>query len=214
VADLDLTKIPAHRKGEPHGGAFAIVNTTDKRVEITASYRDQHDRLLVGAEIPGYPGWRVVAAVDDRADPAVIVQITILPEDRNTDPPRGITADVLRAVRFGPLIDTVNSHLAGHRSKPRLPDPTRARARTDEYYASVAALYDDLVNGQQSKNPNVVLADKLNLDRAQVRDLILACRTRGLLTKAPAGRPGGRLTDKAVAILEADTPKRKTTRRK
>jgi hypothetical protein len=180
---------------------------------ITVSTRDERGRLLVDATIPGYPDWRVIAHVDDQADPAQIIELTVRPYD-DAEATRGITADVLRAVRFGPLIDTVNSHLAGHQSKPRLPDPTKARARTDEYYAAVASLYADLVNNQKTKNPNVVLADKLDLDRAQVRDLILACRHRGLLTKAPAGRPGGRLTDKALAVLEADTPKRRTTRRK
>lgn len=190
-----------------------VVNIGDDQA-ATVSQRDELGRLLVGAGIPGYPDWWVLAHVDDQADPAVIVRISVEPRADGDPNRRGITADVLRAVRFGPLIDDVNQHLAGHQAKTRLPGPAQARARSDEYYARVAANYSDLVNQQQAKSPNVILAEQLGLRTSQVRDLILACRNRELLTKAPAGRPGGHLTDKARAILEAASgPATRKTRR-
>lgn len=186
-----------------------------------ASHRDADGRLVVDADIPGYAPWQVVATVDDNADPPIIVTVTVQPNPARPQATRGITADVLRAVRFAPLIDLINFHqlaqsaVAGRRPKRLRPGrQSDARSRDDEFYATVAARYHDLVNVQQVKNPNVELAAELDLQRAQVRDLVLACRNRGLLTKAPAGRAGGRLTPKALAILDAGVDKPKTTRRR
>ena len=72
----------------------------------------------------------------------------------------------------------------------------------DQELAMVAYLYDKAVR-QQAKAPIKFVTDALddpNPDR--VRQVVSKCRKRGFLTKALGkGIPGGRMTEKTVAIL-------------
>lgn len=83
--------------------------------------------------------------------------------------------------------------------------PQRAgrRARPDIDYARAAARYVELLD-QLVEQPTHVLADELALSATQTRSLLGQARARGLLTKAPAGRAGGRLTPKAIELLRGE----------
>lgn len=76
------------------------------------------------------------------------------------------------------------------------------RGRTDHDLAVVAARYLELL----ASGPGVPrLAGEMFLSEAHVRSLLTQARGRGLMTKAPPGRPGGALTEKAVRLLEGGT---------
>lgn len=76
------------------------------------------------------------------------------------------------------------------------------RGRTDHELAVVAARYVELL----ATGPGVPrLAAEMYLSEAHVRSLLTQARARGLMTKAPPGRPGGELTEKAVRLLEGST---------
>jgi DNA-binding IscR family transcriptional regulator len=49
------------------------------------------------------------------------------------------------------------------------------------------------------------LASRHNLSASQIRNLMHACRRRGMLTASPPGRAGGELTPRAIALLKEDT---------
>ena len=73
------------------------------------------------------------------------------------------------------------------------------RGRPDVELARLAARYVELL----ATGPGVPrLAKERLFTEAYVRALLGRARTRGLLTKAPPGRPGGALTDKALALLQ------------
>ncbi len=67
--------------------------------------------------------------------------------------------------------------------------------RTDAFYAHVAALYVD----RPSRTALADLAAQLDRPTAHVRQILATARERGLLTAAPVGRAGGRLTQTAIA---------------
>lgn len=79
--------------------------------------------------------------------------------------------------------------------------PGRA-GRPDIEYARIADLY---VRALATPRPVVTLSRELHLSQSQVRNLLHAARRRGLLTAAPAGRPGGQLTEKARQLLASDS---------
>ena len=83
--------------------------------------------------------------------------------------------------------------------------PTRVgrRGRDDVYYARWAAAYVDAL--ARSPRPAADLAARHSLSASQIRNLMHACRRRGLLTASPPGRPGGELTPRAVQLLEEDS---------
>ena len=88
--------------------------------------------------------------------------------------------------------------------EPRRPG---RRGHGDLYYIEYAARYVAALDRGSSKAVAEV-AEELSRDgrphtAEYIRDVIHQARRRGLLTHAPPGRPGGQLTDKAHAVLEA-----------
>jgi hypothetical protein len=178
-----------------------------------------HLEVLLGIDDPDvgeYSGWYALAEIDDSADAPELVALTLragnhpyhlLAEHTGADmigletaecPP--LTARLLRAVPLGQLRSVVNLHLASRREvRGRLPDPTRAKRHDNQYYATWAAHYARAA--ESSPRPIVYLADKFDMDRGQVRDVIHACRRRGFLTPATRGIAGGHLTDQALHEL-------------
>jgi len=70
--------------------------------------------------------------------------------------------------------------------------------------ATVAAEYVQAC-ARHSRRPNEDVAAKVGKPASRIRDDLLAARRAGLLTETVQGSPGGRLTDKALAILESLT---------
>ncbi len=197
----------------------------------STSERDAEGLLSLQAAIAGYPGWWVTARVDDSLDPPAIVELTIRRQPnpvpaaveamggkvKHAGPAAevvpAVTADLLRSIRFGPLVDQVNQHLARHREVPPNGDPRDFPAGSDEYLAAFAARYTHRI-AVGSKRPNADLADELGMRPSQIRDLVFACRKKGFLTAAAAGRSTGVLTEKAAEILRAMEPTKPSTKKR
>ncbi len=76
--------------------------------------------------------------------------------------------------------------------------------RDDRWYAELAARYV-VMSRRKPASPIPVLANSLHLATSTVSDALGEARRRGLLTPPPPGRPGGQLTDKALAILTSQS---------
>lgn len=79
------------------------------------------------------------------------------------------------------------------------------RGHSDLFYAQVARDYVSLLD-EHAPKPIRALMSKLKdagrpLSEAAVRDLVRRARQRGLLTGTTRGKPGGRLTQRAIALL-------------
>jgi hypothetical protein len=74
------------------------------------------------------------------------------------------------------------------------------RGRDDRFYARWAAEYADAFS--RSSHPVAEMASRHSLSPSQVRNLVYACRRRGMLTAAPSGRAGGELTARAIGLLK------------
>lgn len=85
--------------------------------------------------------------------------------------------------------------------------PGGRRGHSNLFYARIAARYVALLERGEAKPVHALqreLEEEENnpLSQATVRDLIRRARARGLLTTTTRGRPGGQLTQKAVALLQ------------
>lgn len=139
-------------------------------------------------------GWTVTARV---SDDGVIEALSIEPDGET--PPGGITARLLRTVSLTRLVQ-----LEGLSTSAAI-DPTTCQPGTPEYYAAWAEAYVAAV-AKQPRRPIAALADERGLARSVVRDLIHSCRTHGYLTAGMHGRASGRLSRRALEVLEQLVP--------
>ena len=79
-------------------------------------------------------------------------------------------------------------------------DVQEGPVRSDLVYAQAAARYLELV--MSSASPTADLAREMIISPSQARDILHQARQRELLTKTRRGQAGGRLTEKALRILE------------
>ena len=122
-------------------------------------------------------------------------------------PGPGITTRMLRELRTGELLAALRaaqrqvSALAPE-VPPNLAVSSRAgrRGPPDRYYAEWAAAYTEAL--ARSAHPVDDPAAQYHLSPSQVRNIIHACRKRGMLTVSPPGRAGGGLTLRARLLLE------------
>jgi hypothetical protein len=153
---------------------------------------------------------------------------------REPAPAGGVTTTLLRRIPLGEVVAAVRARIAATAKRdqeradrfdeswfakehPDLRDfynklaargrllserPGRA-GRSDVEYALVAAAYVDLV--ATDPTPLATLAKRMYRSESQLRNILYAARRRGLLTEALKGRAGGRLTPKAIALLEGGT---------
>jgi hypothetical protein len=178
-------------------------------------------------ELPGLPDWRVYVRPQMTATGPEIAEFVIRPKAADV-PPGGLTRNVLRAVHLRDLREAVRVAVAQVRRDTEIaiedgvitegdpastwdpPEvfeqwgrrPGRA-GRPDLYYAEMASQYVELLAGG-TRAPVRELAERHHLSGAQLRGILHAARQRGLLTAAPAGKSGGRLTAKAKRILSAE----------
>jgi hypothetical protein len=166
--------------------------------------RDERRFDEIVCELDDYPGWRILpeVAVTDRG----LLLRRLVIEPANGMPEQGITTRMLRQLRTGDLIAALRA--AARQSgqifgdAPDLSVPTRVgrRGRDEVYYARWAAAYVEAL--ARSARPVDDLASRHNLSASQIRNLMHACRRRGMLTASPPGRAGGDLTPRAIALLE------------
>ncbi len=159
----------------------------------------------IACELDGYPGWRVLPEVDVTDAGLRLRRLVIEPAGPVT-PDAGITTRMLRQIRTGLLIASLRAaSRQAMRYGGRAPDLSVAtrvgrRGRDESYYARWAAEYVGALT--RSGNPAADLAARHNLSASQVRNLVHACRKRGMLTAAPPGRAGGELTARAIELLK------------
>lgn len=162
------------------------------------------DRIV--CELDGYPGWRILPEVATTERGLLLRRLVVEPGDGM--PPAGITTRLLRELRTGDLIAALRT--AARQSDlyfgvaPDLAVSTRVgrRGRDDLYYAQWAAAYVDALG--RTGRPVDDLAQRYSLSASQVRNIMYACRRRGVLTASPPGRAGGELTPYAIRLLEED----------
>jgi len=156
-------------------------------------------------ELDGYPDWRVLPEVVATDAGLLVRRLVVEPVGENL-PQGGMTTRMLRQVRTGDLIAALRAAARQYErylgAAPDLAVGTRVgrRGRDDRYYAEWAAAYVDAL--ARSARPVEDLARRHNLSPSQVRNLMHACRRRGMLTASPPGRAGGELTPRATQLLE------------
>lgn len=171
-----------------------------------AGYQPDAKRMHLICDIEGYRGWQVVAEIVTTDTGLQIDRLTIEPWG-NVTPPGGITTRMLRQVRTGAIIAAYPAParvfgLIQPDSVPDLSVSERAgrRGRDDRFYARWAAEYVGAFS--RSGHPVAEMASRHSLSPSQVRNLVHACRRRGMLTSAPSGRAGGELTARAIDLLK------------
>jgi hypothetical protein len=175
---------------------------------VNSSWQWDDERFeWIDVEVEGLAGWRIrVVPALTGGGATEIVGLTISPAGSDV-PPGGVTAGVLRALHVRDLHLAARAAAVQHRrfgDAPGLDSWTAARrpgraGRADAFYAAAAAEYIELLD--TSPAPVRELADRHHLSASQIRGILHGARRRGLLTEAPAGRPGGTLTAKARRIL-------------
>lgn len=184
-----------------------VTHKTEHRTLRLVDWSYDHDERRfdeIVCELDGYPGWRILPDVAVTDHGLLLRRLVIEPANGMPEP--GITTRMLRQLRTGDLIAALraakrqNEQLFG--DGPDLSVATRVgrRGRDDLYYARWAAAYVDAL--ASSPRPAAALAAAHSLSPSQIRNLIHACRRRGLLTASPPGRPGGELTPRAIQLLE------------
>lgn len=130
-------------------------------------------------------------------------------------PTQGLTVDVIRNITVGPLHAAVRDFLQLPFNTGAVPESERNEqggirrpgrgGRDPLFYAEWAARY--LNACRKSEAPVAHLAEEHSFSEASIRGFLGEARRRGLLTPAPAGKAGGQLTDKAIALLADEDDK-------
>ena len=115
---------------------------------------------------------------------------------------RAVFSDAIRSFEKEHGRSAVTRVLKRHGLEPKRMTKTRPgrRGHDPAFYAEMAASYVKALRSG-SRTPVRDLARELKYSEPQMRDLIHAARTHGMLTSAPPGRPGGELTPTAIELL-------------
>ena len=169
--------------------------------------------------IPRGPGWKIRAFLQRLEGQFVVTRLCVEPIDESA-PPGGIGQRLLRVVP-GDLarvladndqtvaknlgLDELATIAGGDAAARELASnrhPGR-RGRRDEFYAEWAAKY--VSKCATSSSPNADLAAEHGYSVHTITDFVRKARERDLLTDGPKGRPGGALTQKAMALLDGES---------
>lgn len=158
----------------------------------------------------------------------------------NEIPQSGVTARVLRELRLTRVFDAARAQIEGALSlvedaleqtatgsseavlakdgyMPRAKRQRESRGRKPFpmfELAEVARDYAALVDAGTA-NPNRELAERRNVSRKWIEELVRRARTEGLLSPAPVrGRAGGILTERARTILESNADTKRSSARR
>lgn len=164
-------------------------------------------------DVDRYPGWSVVAEVDDSGPVGEVVRLSISRIDYAhaikrdfTDDPRaqgGVTGKMLASISTVQLM-TIADSLLSYVTPTRLSDPrkrkrTRLSADDERWWANLARDYVRL--SKSSRRPVVDLADKYGVDRDRMRDILHDARRAGWLTRGGQGQARGELTQRSLMAL-------------
>ena len=171
---------------------------------------DERRFVSIACEVPGYPGWRVLPTVASLDNGLELQRLVIEPLDPLHPPAGGIPTRLLRALRTTDLLAALRAArrqaegLFGPSGLPDLAVTHRVgrQGRSDDFYLGWARAYVVACEGDESGSPTKYLAGLHHVSPSSVSNLIGTARRRGLLTPSPAGRPGGELTAKALALIK------------
>ncbi|WP_431933714.1 hypothetical protein [Nonomuraea jabiensis] len=115
----------------------------------------------------------------------------------------GITLQVLRSVPLGEARRLITEW--GRRIRERfyphlLPPPIPTHVTSDYDYAVTAMIYAQLTQDGE-RRPLQAMAEAAGINRETMSARLRRARQLGLLITHGAGKPGGELTDKAIALL-------------
>lgn len=147
--------------------------------------------------------WLVYAPDHNSSGYPLSLVIVPDPEARAEDILFGITAGVLQKLRVAELRQShqpdESPQLAARDWLARFTSAANQRRRDDRYYAIASAAYASLAEAGDI-TPLRTLAEQAAIPVGTVRSQIREARRRGMLTGVH-GRPGGRLTELANALL-------------
>lgn len=180
------------------------------------------------------PGWAAAYRLHNADGSVEIAELRLFPDgadgrdpivglgEGKAVPPGGLTSRTVRQVRLSELTDRPHlraevlerlgvrppSMIDGFPELSEEPRRPGRRRRSDLFLARIANRYEALVESG-SRKPIVELTSQLtneggSYSEATVRGFVNEARTRGLLTSAPRGRPGGRVTPKAEQLIAED----------
>lgn len=160
--------------------------------------------------LPDNPDWRLTVLFDIDVEDFPLVELRLRPA-LVTPPPEGITVDLVRSIRLRPLHEAVRAWMALppavgptmkiERTEFGTVKRTGRRGRADAFFAQWAAWYVEEL--AITANPIPPLSKRHNFSSGTVRYFLNEARRRELLTKAPPGRAGGRLTEKGMRLLDS-----------
>lgn len=201
-----------------------------KEVNPLAGLHFDEDSAQVDMPHPMEPEWRVWARYVLREHRLVLIDLRVFPNGvagwstvSGQIPPDcadGITAEMLRDIRFGDLFEPVSAW-AGLKTAlqtdddtadevlaemAKSPNPGRGR-RPDRFYAEWARRIHDATTAG-SKSPIQDVADEVGtITREQLRDLATEARKRKLYAPRGRGKGGGYLTGLGQQVLEKNEEK-------
>ena len=196
LSDFERREISRRQTGEPD--AWYVRLRDDGRTQIVGEERLDRN-----------PDWFVSVVFDVGKSDFSLVSMRVDPASL-TPPSGGISTNVFRSIRLGPLFARAHNTIQLPTSvggglglvtlddQGRVPRPGR-RGRNDIFYARWAALYVDAL--AEGPNPLPRLAKAEHLNESTIRGFLHEARRRKLLTDAPPGRAGGQLTRKAETLL-------------
>lgn len=163
------------------------------------------------------PGWEWVVEMEwpegvTSGGPAALV---IRPSDPDSYPAGGISSTLLREIDFREAAERLRRQVTAaerwDKARGRYEQDRSERLReavshgiTDEYLALLSSAYVSAVNHGQPR-PLEHLAEQAGKSLAAIKNHLWQATRRSLLERS-AGRPGGRLTEKASGILERIVP--------
>jgi hypothetical protein len=167
------------------------------------------DHLVLHCRHPKHREWALKAVFEVYRDDVVLSHLTIYPAG-DWAPSGGLTDEVRRTVRLDDLrrmakrrlqLQEVASSIGVDPSAFKKNTARGRKGRSDLDLARIAESYVALT--EEVEHPADTLAERMHLNPTTVRGLLWQARKRGLLTRAPAGQSGGRLTGRAKGLLDA-----------
>lgn len=137
--------------------------------------------------------------------------LVVRPSDPDGYPPGGISSTVLREIDFRDAVDRLRRQLAVSerrgRARERYEEGRSERLRaalsegiTEQYLALLSSAYVSLTNHGQAK-PLERLAEMADKSAAAIKNHLWQATRKGFLERH-AGRAGGKLTEKSIALLD------------
>ena len=203
--------------------AITFVQLTFPARPFDISAADYPGGFILTGPVSGEDDWAVLLHLQWREDHFHVVEVSIRPAGQAPDPwswaPGTLSPTFIRGVQWGSLFESARqlcwmvlafSDERGTSAfeqvwRPRQDPGTRPGPpdKSRRTLALLAARYVALIEAGE-RAPTKALAEELNYSPVTINEQLRKARNAGLLTAAPKGKAGGRLTAKAKKLLEDD----------